>query len=282
MTTKPVIIQGTAVDYGGNYPPQGSGGGGFANALDQQPQQTYAQQTYPTTSNGGGGSGSGGGRHGEKQANGCKDPIFALLFYGTVLAILAVAATFGPHAFDTSSTYNYKSYVVAVVVTAVISLLLSGLGLLALMAIPETIIKVALIFVVAMALVWCVFCFAVGSYVGGAIAAIFFVLSLCYMRAAWPRIPFAAANLTTAVTAIKANFGVTFFAYLFAILAAGWSVLWSVAFAGVFDATYSCNANGVCSNPSYGYMFLLFVAFFFAHQVIQVRITFSFGFGFVC
>lgn len=79
--------------------------------------------------------------------------------------------------------------------------------------------------------------------------------------------------MTTAVTAIKANLGVTGFAYLFTALAAGWSFVWSVAFVGVLDQTYTCseNINGVevCSDPNYGYLFLLFLSFFFGHQVIQ-------------
>jgi hypothetical protein len=82
-------------------------------------------------------------------------------------------------------------------------------------------------------------------------------------------IPFAAVNMTTAVTAIKANLGVTAFAYLFTILAAGWSLLWSIAVSGTMEQTYDC-VDGVCSNPNYGFIFLLFLSFFFAHQVIQV------------
>jgi hypothetical protein len=77
-------------------------------------------------------------------------------------------------------------------------------------------------------------------------------------------------NLVTGITAIQANFGVTTFAYLFAVLGVGWSILWAIAFAGVFEYTYECDAEGFCSDPNYGYMFLLFVSFFFSHQVLQV------------
>lgn len=79
--------------------------------------------------------------------------------------------------------------------------------------------------------------------------------------------------MTTAVTAVKANLGVTGFAYLLTAAAAGWSFLWSVAFVGILDRTYECTENAVgaevCSNPNYGYLFLLFLSFFFGHQVIQ-------------
>lgn len=90
----------------------------------------------------------------------------------------------------------------------------------------------------------------------------------------WSRIPFATANLVTACTAIRANLGVAFYAYIFAILAGAWSVVWALALIGVFDRTYDCDdVTGVCTNPSYGLLFLLFLAYFFVQQVIQVRDT---------
>lgn len=57
----------------------------------------------------------------------------------------------------------------------------------------------------------------------------------------------------------------------FTILAGLWSICWSVALAGVLNQTYECDANNVCSNPSYGLLFLLFLSYFFTHQVLQVR-----------
>ena len=76
--------------------------------------------------------------------------------------------------------------------------------------------------------------------------------------------------MTTAVTAVKANLGVVVVAYLFTILAGCWSILWSIAVSGTLEQTYKCDAQGHCSSPNYGYIFLLFLSFFFAHQVIQV------------
>jgi hypothetical protein len=79
--------------------------------------------------------------------------------------------------------------------------------------------------------------------------------------------------MVVAGTAIRANLGVTIFAYLFTLFQVGWGVLWSIAFAGTFDATYGCDANQAnCSgSPNYGFLFLLFVSFYFTQQVLQVR-----------
>jgi hypothetical protein len=139
--------------------------------------------------------------------------------------------------------------------------------------IPQFLIKVALLFTVVMAFVWMAFSFYSGSIIGGIFGVIIFALTVCYAYAVWSRIPFATANLVTACTAIRANLGVAIYAYFFAILAGGWAIVWSLAFVGLFDQTYSCDdVTNVCSDPSYGILFALFLAFFFVQQVIQVCI----------
>jgi len=91
------------------------------------------------------------------------------------------------------------------------------------------------------------------------------------------RIPFAAANMTTAITAIKANAGVTVVACGFTIIAGLWFLLWSLAVSSSIDKS---TTNPECdptvqgqtcppAEPAYGIMFLLFLSFFFTHQVIQ-------------
>jgi hypothetical protein len=244
--SSPVIVQGTKVDspFGAN-----PGTTNFSN----QPSQPSNDDD-------------------EAAKTGCKDPFFALLFYINLFAIVAVATVYGPAAFEDTATVTYGGYIAAVVVTAIISLLASGIGMLAMMKWPETLIKASLIFVVVMSLVYCIFMFIIGSLIGGIIGLVFFAIGVCYARAVWSRIPFATCNLVTSITAIKANFGVTFFAYLFALFGVGWAILWTIAFAGVFEQTYDCNpGTNVCTDPNYGYLFVLFVSFFFTHQVLQVR-----------
>jgi hypothetical protein len=138
------------------------------------------------------------------------------------------------------------------------------------MCIPETMIKVALIFSLVMSFVWMVMSFLSGMIGLGVVGVIFFLLSVCYTWAVWSRIPFASTNLVTAITAVKANIGVCGYAYGITVLAGAWSFTWSVAFVGIFDKTYTCDAQNVCTNPNYGYLFLLFLAYFFGQQVFQV------------
>lgn len=214
---------------------------------------------------------------GEKQETRCRDPIFAILFYANVVAIAAVAGAYGPAALETdendggNSSDEYSGYVIATVICALLSFLFSALAVAVMMCIPETLIKVSLIFVVVLSGLWAVFSFLSGSIIGGILGIFFFAISICYARMVWSRIPFATVNLVTGCTAIKANVGVVVVAYLITALAGIWSITWSVAFVGVFDETYSCDdETNVCDDPNYGFLFLLFVAYFFGHQVLQV------------
>ena len=75
----PVVVQGTAVAAPAQQ--QHHVGGGGATETEHQPAKT-----------------------------GCNDPIFALLFYGNLGAILAVAAIYGPGSFDTSTSNSSFDY----------------------------------------------------------------------------------------------------------------------------------------------------------------------------
>jgi Plasma-membrane choline transporter len=91
----------------------------------------------------------------------------------------------------------------------------------------------------------------------GCLGLFSFAIGICYAVAVRPRIPFAAANLNTALTAVKANMGLTVIAYLVMFLALGWSIFW---FMGVGGALASGNG---------GIVFLLFLSYYWTHQVLS-------------
>ena len=67
----------------------------------------------PTTGTAGTQVEAGNAEH-QPKATGCNDPIFAILFYGNLAAIFAVAAIYGPGAFDSAtsnSSFDYTGYV---------------------------------------------------------------------------------------------------------------------------------------------------------------------------
>jgi len=116
------------------------------------------------------------------------------------------------------------------------------------------------------------------NVVGGIFGAIFFLISICYTCCVWRRIPFAAANLNTGLTAVKSNGGVILVAYSIVVLSFLYSMLWMTALVGVYDkeglCTESTDAYGTttyaCSdNLSWVYFFLLLLAYFWTEQVFQ-------------
>ena len=134
---------------------------------------------------------------GEKQETRCNDIPFAILFYANLVAIIAVAFTYGPDALSVDDdekdengnpdrgTREYDGYAYAAVICVFLSILGSIGGLMVMMCIPETLIKAALIFVVIMAGVWMVLLFLSGAMFAGVFGLIFFAISICYARAVW-------------------------------------------------------------------------------------------------
>mmetsp|Transcript_3315 Transcript_3315/g.5417 ORF Transcript_3315/g.5417 Transcript_3315/m.5417 type:complete len:483 (-) Transcript_3315:91-1539(-) len=246
----PVVVQGTAV-------------------------QEHQQQQHPHSDNND--SLDPNFSKGEKQESKCRDPIFAFLFYGNVIAIAVTCAFFGTDAFqtidDTTSgvdSSDYSGYIWVMCICAAFATIFSGLSLIVMMRIPTLLIKTALIFSVLMSLVGAVWGFASGNIWMGVMGTVFFLIGCCYARAVWSRIPFATANLKTACASIRSNCGVVLISFLFVLIAFAWSFLWAIAFVGTFNSTYSCTEVGgstVCSGVNYGLLFLLFVSYFFAHQV---------------
>ncbi|CAB9528176.1 Protein PNS1 [Seminavis robusta] len=213
-------------------------------------------------------------QHHEQQAK-CQDPLFAPLFYVDIIAIVAVAILRGEGALNNQYfSEEYQGYYYSALLGGVVGLILSGLGLQVMMCIPETLIKASLIFTVIMSAFVMVVAFLNSNWFAAILGVLFFLLTCCYAYCVWSRIPFATINLVTAITAVKANCGITVAAYIFTIIACFWSFIWAIAMLGVFDSAYTCTnyetrTGCTVSGSGYGYLFLLFLAYFFGHQVFQ-------------
>lgn len=141
--------------------------------------------------------------------------------------------------------------------TALIAVALSSLTISLMMKYPTEMIKMALIFSTILLLVMAISAFMMGSFLSGGLGLLFFAFTICYVKAVWSRIPFAAANLNTALTAVKSNIGLAFIAYFIMVLAFGWSCFFFVGFSN------SLNSNNI------GIMFLLLLSFYWVHQVLS-------------
>jgi hypothetical protein len=86
---------------------------------------------------------------------------------------------------------------------------------------PVQLVQSSLIITVALSGIIAVVGFVSGDMFAGGLGLVFFAIGVCYARAVWPRIPYAAANLNTALTAVKANMGITVIAYGMVFIAFG-------------------------------------------------------------
>ena len=124
--------------------------------------------------------GHGGGGVGEKQATRCRDPAFALLLYGNVGAIAAVAAIYGADAFteaigdttageNSESGYSYTGYMYATFILGAIAMVFTGITLPIMMCIPTLLIKVSLLMMLVLSGLMMAYMFVSGSIIGGII-----------------------------------------------------------------------------------------------------------------
>jgi hypothetical protein len=238
---------------------------------------------------------------GEEQPRGCRDAWAAILFYAQFISIAVIAGWLGVPAVtkqlddsdqqaNSNGGYNvdYSGIMYLVMASSACAFVLSGISLGIMSCCPKILIQLSLLTSLAVALAVCVWSFIYGSIIGGVFGAIFFLLSLCYAWAVWRRIPFAAANLQTGLTAVKKNSFIFILAYMFVALtfgkflnvlpvitfdytdfvvnyfSPGYACLWMTALVGVFDRenTFDENGNVSTDEMEWLYFFLLLLALF--------------------
>jgi hypothetical protein len=141
------------------------------------------------------------------------------------------------------------------------SIIFTTLSMSFMMSCAECLIKTAMILNVLIT-----FASAIGSLLSGMVelvilSSVMAVVTLFYTCCVWKRIPFAAANLTTAVTAVRANIGLLFHAFMSVVLVFAWFLLWLptvLAVTTVFG-NESCDENGECSTTLNGLVLFFLV-----------------------
>lgn len=131
------------------------------------------------------------------------------------------------------------SIVVLVAATGLVAVALSVGALSFMMRHTETLVQTALLFSVATSLAVGVLGFLIGSVMMGCLGLFSFAIGLCYAKIVWPRIPFAAANLGSALACVQCNLGLSALSLMVTAVAFGWTVLW---FMGVGHALEGSNA----------------------------------------
>lgn len=234
------IVQGTAVPAGGDKNPE--------SHHDNDNEFSHLRPTVRP----------------DMQAPGYRDAGWAVLFVCHLIAMVVViginmgsgaAAAANGNGGVADTDYSGIYYLVGI--TAVSTIALGSATLQFMMKFPVQLVQGSLVITVLLSGVIAILGLMSGQAVAAIVGGFFFAIGVCYAKAVWPRIPFAAANLNTALTAVKANMGVTIIAYGMILLAFGWSILW---FIGMGDSLSSDNSAVV---------FLLVVSFYWVQQVLS-------------
>jgi len=198
-------------------------------------------------------------RQHEQQPNQFRDVIWAVAFVAHLVAMLAMIsvniAAGGDGGDD--DAHSYGGVTTLATVSAVTSIGLSSTTIGLMMRYPTEMLKAGLIFSVILVGMMAVMSIATGSIFAILVGVFFFAVTVYYVKIVWKRIPFAASNLKTALTAVKANLGLGVVAYLNMALAFVWIGLWLTGMAQSY-----ASSNG-------GIGFLLLVSFYWTYEVIK-------------
>lgn len=259
--------------------------GAFNQALSRVPSKIQAAQ-YQTP---------------RPSSRGCRDAIFAVLFYVHLCLIVWAAAKYVPvmvaqeganisshfnlrrltedaNAQDQDGSFNFQidtaELVTVLAVSATLAFLMSSIALAFMTKCAKVLIQTALIFNVIFFLILMSLSFAFGSLGTAIVCLILAVLSSCYAFRVWDRIAFAAANLATAVTAVRANVGLAVYAYWSVIVLFFWSVAWSLAAVSTIFVKANCSTQGQCEGQVSGFLIFLFLlSYYWTSQVIANVVT---------
>jgi hypothetical protein len=183
-----------------------------------------------------------------------QDVIWAILFILHLIGMITfiIYGLMNPNADGVNITSMNSSIIFLTCVTGLTSVSLSSMALSVMMQHAKLLVEVGLIFSVATSLVIAIFGFMTGSIMMGVLGIVSFFIGCCYTYAVWSRIPFAAANLNTALSAVRDNMGLTVVSFIFTLIAFAWSILW---FLGVGSAY--AGSNGAVIFSLVRYCFLL-------------------------
>jgi hypothetical protein len=230
----------------------------------------------------------------EKTERGFRDVFFGILFYAHLGAIVYTSAVYAPQAAlaaadnvqggggrrsllgrwleedgggdEQEIEIDPGALLSVLVVAGILSFIFSSLALGFMMRFAETLIKIALWFNIILFLVMALLSLAAGVIPSALMFLFFSGLSAYYAYRVWSRIPFAASNLVTAVSAVQDNMGLSVYAYWSGVLLFVWSILWVVSASSTIYVLGNCNEEGECESVNGGIVFLFVLSYYWTAQ----------------
>lgn len=202
---------------------------------------------------------------GEKQPNQFRDAWAAILFLSHLCGVFYISFAWGVPSLD----FEYKSYgstdevhfagfFYLCLTASVAALIVSGMALSIMSRFAEQMVQISLFFSIGCSVLIMIFFLAEKVWIGAVISFITVLWGAWYAHAVWRRIPFAAANLKTGLTALRSNGGLSIMAYAMVIIVNLFSILWMLAFLGVYARTATCE-QGECTSHMNGMVIVLFL-----------------------
>lgn len=165
---------------------------------------------------------------GKLQPTACRDVFWVILFYAHLGGIGCATYLYGPMVVtdlaseyvgdanryleeqeDTLMEIDTMMYVLAA--SGLAGFVISSLAMSLMLAIPTTMIKMALVLNLIVTTAVFGFSIFIGAIGVAIMAGVGLLLTIYYTYVVWKRIPFAASTLVTALTAVKCNMGLAFF-----------------------------------------------------------------------
>ncbi len=219
--------------------------------------QGYAMNTTVVEDYHGGG-GTFDGYKGQPQPKKFNDVFFAVLFY-LHLGVMAVLLPMSMGMGDGNGGGDYGGIGQIIYFVSVCGLFAAGVSTLSLtfmMRFARELVKAALFFHIGFSFLLGMLGLMSGAIMMAVVGFLSFFFSICYAYMVWNRIPFAAANLNTALTAVKSNLGLLVVACITMCAAFAFSVAWTTI------------SNNIL-NAYPGMAFLMFLSYFWTHQVLS-------------
>jgi len=221
---------------------------------------------------------------GEPQPPACRDIFFLLLFVFHLFFIILLGNLYGGEALGGDSptqmvrvspgvkvTVYYNSLLFLAVVTGAFAVGVSTMILALMSMFAKYFVQVALCVIITLSFAWGTAGIGLSPKnvvpITGIIAL---ALSVAYAFIVWDRIPFAAANLVAALSAIRRHPGTVVVALFFQVFALGWSIYYCIVFIGMYDAIREGKINASHQLEVFIYVLLGF-SFYWTYQVLLVR-----------
>jgi hypothetical protein len=182
---------------------------------------------------------------GFRQAPVCRNVLFVMLFLLHMVGMAFLGATYGQgayrldshHQHDQAVTLSYRNVIYVASLCGAFAVVISTCALVIMMSITKKIVQLALILTISLSFAWGTIGIGLSPKnfvpITGIIAL---ALSVGYAFVVWDRIPFAAANLHSGLSAVRANMGTVLVAFVFQGVALAWTIYYTFVVIGVYDA----------------------------------------------